>query len=715
MPEPDSARPDVLESELQIGGMTCAACVRRIERALQKVPGVESASVNLATDLARVSHQRETSRPALVSAIEGAGYQVVSSPTQARFPWRLWLSVVLSLVVIVVSMVWHHRPVPVNVTLAALTLAVMGVGGSSLFRSAWQGVRHGAGSMDLLVVLGASAAWLLSVYGLLAHPHGTPRGQDLIYFESSAAIITFILVGRALESRARNRLGDAIRSLAALAPPTAFRVDRNGKELEVRISEIRVGDQLRVRPGERASVDGRILDGETEIDESMLTGEPNMVPKRPGDLVSAGTLNGSGTILIEAAQIGESTVLAQIVKTVERTQATKANAQRLADRIAAVFVPVVIVVSIATFAVWFFAMHRGFEPSVLTAVSVLVIACPCALGLATPTALIVGTGRGAELGILVKDATVLERGAQVRTVIFDKTGTLTSGKPVVTHWSQAPGSTFEEADALALAASVEALSEHPLGKSIAQFALEREVKLLPVEGFRNLPGRGVEGKVYGVHVQVGRMRWLLEERVSALPGSSEGTELMVAVDSQYVGAFRVEDPINPFAFEAIAKLHQAGIATVLATGDQTSVAQKVGRELGIDEIRAELLPNDKLRVLQQLQTDHPVAMVGDGINDAPALAEASLGIAIGAGTHVAMEAAGITLLGSDLRKVEQALRLARATLSVIKGNLVWAFAYNVVMIPLAMSGRLSPMWAAAAMAGSSLSVVLNSLRLRRFV
>lgn len=733
-----SLTPPVVETELEIQGMTCASCVRRVERALSKVEGVETARVNYATERATVAHGHGVQADALVKAVEDAGYAVKQPAASAHDDHdlhrdhlnpeadgpldaqrrNLWIAVALTVPTVAISMLWHPRPEWANILLLALATPITFFSGRPFFANALKALRHGSATMDTLVALGSFAAWAYSLYALFAfRGHGHHQSEH-IYFETGAVIITLILTGRYLEARSKSRMSGAIQKLMGLAPKTA-KVVQGDQEVEVPIERIHVGDLLRVRPGEKLSVDGEVVEGESFVDESMLTGEPVPVRKQRGDVVTGATLNTSGTLLYRATKVGSETALAQIVKMVERAQGSKAPVQQLADRVSGIFVPIVILVALATFAVWFFILKASFEEALLPAVAVLVIACPCALGLATPTALMVGTGRGAELGILVKDGEALERAGAIRTVLLDKTGTVTAGQPSLA--ALIPTGNLTKEELLPVAAAAEAGSEHPIARAVVRAA--QDLPIPRAESFRSHGGRGVEAIVEGKHVLVGTTR-LLNDWGLPIPAEAvahlerlEGeanTAFYLAVDGEVAAVLAVADAVTPHSAEAVAEIKRLGLTPIMVTGDNRRTAETVARQVGIEQVEAQVLPGDKAAIVQKHQDDGAVAMVGDGINDAPALAQADLGIAIGSGTDVAMETAGVTLLRSDLRGVAQAIRLARATLSTIRWNLVWAFGYNVVMIPLAMTGRLSPMIAAAAMAFSSVSVVLNSLRLRRF-
>jgi P-type Cu+ transporter len=725
-------------TELAVKGMTCASCVRRVERSLEKLTGVKEANVNLATHRATVTHEAGTGHEELSHAIEKAGYEaralvddphahhtpdehaehlrIESEAELATLRFNLFLAAGLSLPTVALSMLWHPRPEWANWLLFALATPVIFYAGRSFFAISWRGLKHGVFSMDSLIAMGSFASWAYSVYALLRFS-GHAQSEH-VYFETGAAIVTLILLGRFFEAGAKRRMSSAIQKLMELAPEDAVVVE-DGHERTVPVAQIAAGTLIKVRPGDRLPVDGVVESGESYVDESMLTGEPSPVPKGPGDAVTGGTVNENGTLVFRATKVGKDTVLAGIVKMVERAQGSKAPMQRLADRISQYFVPAVIVLALALF-VGYWLAGRSFEEALLPAVAVLVIACPCALGLATPTALMVGTGRGAELGILVKDGEALERAGRLQAVLLDKTGTLTEGRPKVTGLFALEGS---EENVLRLAAAVEGGSEHPIGRAVVQEARNRDVVVPGVQGFEAIRGKGVKGEVEGKRVEVAsprRMAELLEsvpETAQAKLAEWEGqgkTAFGVLADDRLIGLVAVADALAPHSIEAVWQLKQLGLEPVMVTGDNRRTAEAIAREVGIAEVEAEVLPDRKAEAVAERQEKGAVAMVGDGINDAPALARADLGIAMGEGSDIAMESAGVTLLRSDLRGVPTAIRLARATLGTIQTNLFWAFAYNVVMIPLAAVGMLSPMLAAGAMALSSLSVVLNSLRLKRF-
>ncbi|MFO0605599.1 MAG: heavy metal translocating P-type ATPase [Polyangiales bacterium] len=716
--------------ELDIEGMTCAACVSRVERVLKRVPGVRDAAVNLATHRATVTVDGAADE-ALIAAVEKAGYgakphvalfsaedfaadEAPAAP--ARSPWtldrvRAPAALAVAAVLMVLAMVPALQFTGHAYVQCALAAAVVFGLGAPIQRVALVNARHGAATMDTLVALGADAAMAWSV---AAMARGGSHGHGHLYFETAAMIVAFVLLGRSLEARARARTGDALRALVSLRPRTA-RVIRGGEERELPVGRVRAGDLVRVGANERFPVDGVIREGEGHVDLSMLTGESMPVSKRAGDSVPGGAVNGPSPVTIETTRVGADSALAQIIALVERAQGSRAPIQRTADRVAAVFVPVVMTAAAGTFVAWR-ALGHPTDHALLAAVSVLVVACPCALGLATPTAVIVGAGRAAARGILVRDAAVLERACDVTDVVFDKTGTLTRGAPEVTDVVTFGG--VSESDALAWAAAVEKESEHPLARAVVARAGEKVMKAGEVKA---TAGEGVRGVVDGAEVRVGRAAGLGEEaRAAAEALEARGrTVAAVSRDGAVVALLGLADAPRPEAREAVAELAAMGVRAHVVSGDHARAVAAVAREVGVEEahVKAGVAPGGKGAAVEALRAaGRVVAMVGDGVNDAPALAAADVGFAMGSGTDVAAEVAGVTLMRSDPRAVAEAVRLSRAVMATIRQNLFWAFAYNAVAIPLAAAGALDrfggPMLAAAAMAMSSVTVVTNSLRLR---
>ena len=747
------------QGELPITGMTCAACANRIERVLTRQPGIKEASVNFATARATVTYDpAQTDLPHLAEAVEGAGYGVLlPSPTTAHGGFtdtedalaaagvteyrallrRFVVAAVLSVPVLILAMAHGRLDFNgVNAVQFLLTTSIVLYSGGAFYKSAWAALRHRAADMNTLIALGTGAAYGYSTIATMfpqwfagTMPMSHAGGSPPVYFEAAAVIIALVLLGRLLEARAKGRTGEALRRLAGLQAKTA-RVLRGGQEREIPAAEVIPGDLVLVRPGERLPVDGILRDGASAVDESLLTGESLPVEKSSGDTVFGGTINRTGAFRFRATKVGRDTALQQIVRLVQEAQGRKAPIARLADTVSGIFTPIVLGIAALTFVGWmiFGPAETRLWMALMNAVAVLVIACPCALGLATPTAILVGTGRGAENGVLIRGGAVLEAAHSLDTIVLDKTGTVTQGRPALTDILPAPEWTNDEL--LRRVAAAEKSSEHPLAEAILLAARDRELLLPEASDFQAVEGKGLSAHVAGELLLLGSARLLTENGVP-LPADAVTqadalahagrTPLFAAINGQYAGLLGVADPIRPEAFAAITELKRMGLEIVLLTGDRNGVAQAIAREAGIDRVVAEALPQDKLAEIRRLQgAGKRVGMVGDGINDAPALAQADVGIAMGTGTDIAIEAADIALLRGDLRGVVNALTLSRATLRVIKQNLFWAFIYNIVGIPIAAGllypftgWLLSPMLASLAMSLSSVSVVTNSLRLRR--
>ncbi|MGW2647744.1 heavy metal translocating P-type ATPase [Streptomyces sp. NPDC001393] len=744
---------ETAEVELLIGGMTCASCAARVEKKLNRMEGV-SATVNFATEKAKIAFGEGVRVADLIATVERTGYTAEQPPPPEPAPetsaqaseqaserasghdaelgalrHRLLVSALLAAPVVLLAMVpalqfdnWQW----LSLTLAA---PVVVWGGAPFHRAAWTNLRHGAATMDTLVSVGTLAAFGWSLWALFFGDAGMTGmhdefrltvsrmdGASTIYLEVAAGVVALILLGRYLEARSKRRAGAALRALMELGAKDVA-VLRDGREMRVPVADLAVGDRFVVRPGEKIATDGTVVEGVSAVDAAMLTGESVPVDVGPGDRVTGATVNAGGRLVVEATRVGADTQLARMARLVEDAQNGKAEVQRLADRVSAVFVPVVILIALGTFGVWL-GVTGDTVAAFTAAVAVLIIACPCALGLATPTALMVGTGRGAQLGILIKGPEVLESTRRVDTVVLDKTGTVTTGRMTLQAVYVADGE--DEKELLRLAGALEHASEHPVARAIATGAEERAGALPPVEHFENVPGRGVRGRVDGREVAVGRLYDDLPEDLAGAAREAEQqgrTAVVAGWDGRARGVLAVADAVKETSAEAVRELRALGLKPVLLTGDNRTVAEAVAGTLGIDagDVFAEVLPEDKVDVVRRLQREgRAVAMVGDGVNDAAALATADLGLAMGTGTDAAIEAGDLTLVRGDLRVAADAIRLSRRTLATIKGNLAWAFGYNVAALPLAAAGLLNPMIAGAAMAFSSVFVVTNSLRLRRF-
>jgi P-type Cu+ transporter len=724
---------------LKINGMTCASCVARVEKAINKIDGVKSASVNLATEKATIEYQPDDKRMEQIKkSIEAAGYQIeVAEKEKEReekddyaeklhkdFIFATILTVPILILNMGIMWEWFREILPISIDatnklLFLLTTPVVFVSGKRFYQIFWNNLKHFTADMNSLVAIGTGAAFIYSAYVALFPEAIISEGEfPHVYFDTTAVIITLILMGRWLESRAKGKTNSAIKKLLQLKPKTAL-IKVNGEERSIAIDDLKVSDIMIVKPGNRIPADGNLVGGESYVDESMITGESIPVAKSSGERVIGGTINKAGYFEAEVTAVGENSILGEIIKMVERAQGSKAPIQNLADKVASVFVPIVVVIAIGTLVMWLMITGE-FDRALINFVAVLIIACPCALGLATPTAIMVGTGKGAQNGILIKNGESLEMAHKITTVILDKTGTITKGEPTV---SRVLTKEMSEEELLAIAASIEKKSEHPVANAIVNYSSGKKVKIDDVSNFKSITGKGVSGSIKGVNYYAGNLSFMKENNVcldkfekDIYQISGKGKTIIYVADSEdLIGIIAVEDPLKEDAAAAVAKLKEMGLKTVMLTGDNKETAKSIAEQIKVDYYEAEVMPEDKASVVAKYQKENEtVAMVGDGINDAPALAQSDVGIAIGSGTDIAIESGSIVLMRSTIADVVTAIKLSKRTISIIKQNLFWAFIYNVIGIPLAALGLLNPMFAAVAMSLSSVSVVSNSLRLRNF-